>query len=464
MFNNLKTEKFYIFDKKSMRAFKLLLTVSFILISHIYVLSQTKISPSEINEKMQWFADAKLGIFIHAGIYSVEGVGESWSFHNKRISHVDYMKQLKKFTLINYKPDEWADLIAETGAGYAVITTKHHDGVALYDTKMNDLSIVNKTPAKIDMIQPLFKELRKRNIKCGAYYSLIDWSYEDYPGFLNDSSRYKIEDDYVRWNKFRAFMQGQIMEILTNYNPDLWWFDGDWEHSAEEWEAEKIRKTILKHTPNAIINGRLQGYGDYSTPEQNFPINRPKFNWWELCMTINDSWGFQHTDLNFKTPYEIITIFADVISKGGNMLLDFGPREDGSIPEESVFVLKELGAWNKKHYEAIFGTVAGMDSGHFYGPSTISKDSTTIYLFLAGNPQNQVTLRGLISEIESISVLGSGNAVNWKIVGKISWSPVPGLVYIDAPKTIDLDKYLTVYKIELKTPLKLYKGEGGLGL
>jgi alpha-L-fucosidase len=413
---------------------------------------------------MQWFADAKLGIFIHAGIYSVDGVGESWSFHNKKISHGVYMKQLDRFTLKNYDPQAWAELIAETGAGYAVITTKHHDGVAMYNTKMNDLSIVKKTPAKQDMIEPLFEELRKRNIKCGAYYSLIDWSFSDYPGFLNDSSRYKIEDDYQRWNKFREFMQGQITEILTKYNPDLWWFDGDWEHSAEEWEAEKIRKTILKHNPKAIINGRLQGYGDYSTPEQNFPISRPKYNWWELCMTINDSWGFQHTDVNFKTPYEIITIFADVISNGGNLLLDFGPREDGTIPEESINVLKELGSWNKKHSEAIFGTLAGLDAGHFYGPSTISKDSTTIYLFLAGNPQNQITLRGLMSEIDNISVLGSGSPVNWKIVGKISWSPVPGLVYIDAPATPELDKYLTVYKIKLKTKLRLYKGEGGLGL
>lgn len=447
-----------------MRAFKILLSISIILMLNNFGFAQTKINPSEIKEKMQWFADAKLGIFIHAGIYSVDGVGESWSFHNKRITHKEYMNQLKSFTLKNYKPEEWADLIAETGAGYAVITTKHHDGVALYDTKMNDLSIVRKTPAKTDMIKPLFNELRKRNVKCGAYFSLIDWSYEDYPGFLNDSSRYKIDDDYLRWNKFRLFMQGQITEILSNYNPDLWWFDGDWEHSAEEWEAEKIRKMILRHNPNSIINGRLQGYGDYATPEQNFPVSRPKFPWWELCMTINDSWGFQHTDLNYKTPYEIITIFADVVSKGGNMLLDFGPREDGSIPEESVFVLKELGIWNKKHNEAIFGTLAGLDAGHYYGPSTISKDSTTLYLFLTGNPQNQITIRGLMSEIESISIVGIDEAVSFKIVGKISWSPVPGLVYIDAPTKEHYDKYLTVYKVKLKSPLKLYKGEGGLGL
>lgn len=428
------------------------------------IFGQTKINPEEIKDKMQWFADAKLGIFIHEGIYAVDGIGESWSFYNKRISHANYMKQLNGFTLKNYDPAMWADLIQESGAKYAVITTKHHDGVAMYDTKMNDLSIVKKTPAKQDMIKPFFAELRKRNIKCGAYFSLIDWSYSDYPAFLNDSSRYKVENDYERWNKYRKFMQGQISEILKMYNPDLWWFDGDWEHSAERWESEKIRNIILSYNPNAIINGRLQGYGDYSTPEQNFPVSRPKYNWWELCMTINDSWGFQHSDVNFKTPYEVITIFADVISNGGNLLLDFGPREDGTIPDESVLVLKELGKWNKKYQEAIFGTLGGLSAGHFYGPSTISKDSTCIYLFLAGNPQNQITLRGLTSEIESISVLDSGNALNWKIIGKISWSQVPGLVYIDAPTKIDLDKYMTVIKIKLKSSLKLYKGEGGLYL
>ena len=146
--------------------------------------SQSKIDPKEIKDKMQWFADAKLGIFIHAGIYAVDGIDESWSFHNKKISHADYMKQLKGFTLKKYNPSSWADLIQESGARYAVITTKHHDGVAMYDTKMNNLSIVKVTPAKRDMIKPFFEELRKRNIKCGAYFSLIDWSDINYPGLF----------------------------------------------------------------------------------------------------------------------------------------------------------------------------------------------------------------------------------------------------------------------------------------
>ena len=124
---------------------------------------------------MQWFADAKLGIFIHEGIYAVNGVDESWSFYNKKISYKDYMAQLKGLTLNNYNPAAWADLIQESGAKYAVVTTKHHDGVAMYNTEMNNLSIVKKTPDKKDMIKPLFEELKKRNIKTGAYFSLIDW-------------------------------------------------------------------------------------------------------------------------------------------------------------------------------------------------------------------------------------------------------------------------------------------------
>jgi alpha-L-fucosidase len=425
-----------------------------------YSFSQQKTDPKEIKEKMQWFADAKLGIFIHTGIYAVNGIGESWSFHNKQISHADYMKQLKGFTLKNYNPAAWAELIKESGAQYSVITTKHHDGVAMYDTKMNMMSIVKASPAKRDMIKPFFDELRKRNIKCGAYFSLIDWTDNNYPGFLRDSSKYNIAKDYDRWNRFRSFFQGQINEISTTFNPDLWWFDGDWEHSAEEWESQKVRSIILAHNPKAIINGRLQGYGDYETPEQNFPVSRPKFNWWELCMTINESWGYQPTDTVWKTPYEVITIFVDAVSNGGNLLLDIGPKEDGNIPQQQINVLKELGAWNKKHGEAIFGTLGGIPQGHFYGPTTLSKDSTTLYLFLHGKTSGTLMLKGLDNKIQEITVLGNGTKLDHKVVGKISWSHVPGLVYIDVPAST-LDKYVTVLKLKLNKPIKLYRGQGG---
>ena len=286
------------------------------MISGQAVQAQNKINADSIRHKMQWFADAKLGIFIHYGIYAVNGIGESWSFHNKQISWPDYMKQLSGFTAQYYQPEQWAALIKESGAKYAVITTKHHDGVALWGTSEKTYNVVDYTPAKKDIIAPFFQALRKNNIKAGAYFSLIDWSHKDYPGFLSDSDRYSIVADTMRWYRFKQFLNHQLTEISSKYNPDLWWFDGDWEHSASEWESPQIRSLLLKRNPNTIINGRLAGYGDYDTPEQNFPVSRPNYNWWELCMTINDSWGFQPKDQHWKTLNEVISIFADVIANG----------------------------------------------------------------------------------------------------------------------------------------------------
>ncbi|XOV94130.1 MAG: alpha-L-fucosidase [Bacteroidota bacterium] len=425
----------------------------------LLAVGQKEISPESIEEKMQWFADAKLGIFIHWGIYAVDGVSESWSFHNGQISHTDYMKQLKGFTASKYDPEAWADLIKESGARYSVLTTKHHDGVALW--KSGPINVVKDTPAKRDLLTPFYNALRSRDIKTGAYFSLIDWSHQDYPGFLKDSSRYKVSEQPKRWEKFKAFNQDQIEEIATKFNPDLWWFDGDWEHSAKEWGSTEIRDIILKQNPDAIINGRLQGYGDYETPEQNFPVSRPAYPWWELCMTTNDNWGYRQSDTNWKTPYEIITIFVDAVSYGGNLLLDIGPMEDGTIPDEQVHILKELGAWNKKNGEAIFETIPGLPQGHFYGPSTMSKDSTSLYLFLPAKTTGEVMLKGLKSKINKITVVGDGSILEHKVVGKISWSPVPGLVYIDVPAEVQ-DKYVTVLKLELDEPVSLYRGKGGL--
>jgi alpha-L-fucosidase len=425
------------------------------------IFAQSQIQSDSIKQKMQWFADAKLGIFIHYGIYAVNGIGESWSFHNKEISYPDYMKQLEGFTAKNYHPEEWASLIQQSGARYAVMTTKHHDGVALWPTKQSKLNVVESTPAKRDLIDPFFQALRKKGIKAGAYFSLLDWSHPDYPGFLKDSSRYQTKNDPEKWKKFQGFLNGQLSELANNYHPDLIWFDGDWEHQANEWDAAGIRQRLLASNPNMIINGRLMGYGDYETPEQNFPVTRPAFKWWELCMTINNNWGYQPKDTAWKTPYEIISIFVDAVSNGGNLLLDIGPKADGTIPKEEVHILTELGKWNKRNGEAIFGQLGGIPQGHFYGPTTLSKDSTTLYLFLQGKTSGPVMIKGLDTKIKSIEVLGNGAKLKQKIVGKISWSAVPGLVYIDVPPTV-LDQYITVLKLSLEKPIKLYRGKGGL--
>lgn len=177
-------------------------------------------------------------------------------------------------------------------------------------------------------------------------------------------------------------------------------------------------------------------------------------------MTSNDNWGFHH-DNNWKTPYEIITIFVDAVANGGNLLLDMGPKADGTIPEEQIHILKELGAWNKRNGEAIFNTVGGLPQGHFYGPSTLSKDSSTLFLFLHGKQNGPVMIKGLKNKIEQVTVVGKGTRLQPKIVGKISWSPIPGLVYINVPEAA-CDKYVTVLKVKLDKPVSLYKGQGGL--
>jgi len=178
-------------------------------------------------------------------------------------------------------------------------------------------------------------------------------------------------------------------------------------------------------------------------------------------MTTNDNWGWQPTDTHWKTPYEVITIFADVVSNGGNLLLDIGPKADGSLPPEQVHVLRELGAWNRRHGEAVFGTLPGLPPGHFYGPSTLSPDSSTLYLFLPGKVSGQVVVKGLLNRIRAIDVVGTGDTLGHKVVGKISWSPVPGLVYVGVPEQ-GQDRYMSVLRLRLDGPLRLYRGRGGL--
>ncbi|MFN8211683.1 MAG: alpha-L-fucosidase [Bacteroidales bacterium] len=411
-------------------------------------------SPSGKAERMQWFKDAKLGIFIHWGIYAVNGIDESWSFYNGYISYPEYMKQLSGFTASKYNPAEWASLIKESGARYAVLTSKHHDGVALWDTKAGDLNVVKKTPAGRDLVTPFCNELRKNGIKVGLYYSLLDWSHPDYPNFTKNEKRY--QSDSIRWKRFLAFDFSQIKELGKNFNPDLYWFDGDWEQSAAKWNSPGIREIILSNNPKAIINSRLQGYGDYATPEQGLPLQRPADKYWELCMTVNDSWGYQQNDRNFKSTDEVIRIFAECLSRGGNLLLDIGPRADGSIPQEDVNVLKSLGRWTKKHGEAIYGTEGGLPSGYFHGPSTISSDSTMLYLFFPGNPGGEVMLEGVKNKINRIYVVGNGTKLDFKEYLRPYWSSNAGVVFIKVPETV-LDENMTVLAVVLDGKLNIQK-------
>lgn len=409
-------------------------------------------------ERLQWFKDAKLGIFIHWGIYAVDGVGESWSFHNGEITHEEYMSQLERFGADRYDPQEWVKLIKDSGAKYTVITSKHHDGVALWDTKLYDLSIPQRTPAARDVLTPFVDAVRGAGLKLGLYYSLIDWSHPNYPNFLRTQKRY--ENDETRWQRFNKFNHGQIKEISDLYSPDLFWFDGDWEFDAETWDAEQIRRQILGRNPSAIINSRLQGYGDYATPEQGLPILRPKDKYWELCFTMNDSWGYQGKDNNYKTSHQIIKVLVDCISMGGNLLLDIGPKADGTIPQEQVQILKDVGRWTKKHAEAINGTEAGISHGHFYGPTALSKDKRTLYLYVDGQPNGRLALKGLNNTVKQARVVGSDHVLETKVYGKLSWTDFPGVLYIDLPHD-QIDQDVTVIALEFEEEISLHREESG---
>jgi len=438
------------------------LIVIFLLFISIQIIGQEKKYTKE--EQLAWFKEAKLGIFIHWGFYSVKGIGESWSLYHKQISYKDYMNQGRFFTAKNYNAEKWAKLFKKIGAQYAVLTTKHHDGVVLWDTKYSHLNVKEKSPAKSNLVTPFVNAIRKEGLKIGLYFSLIDWSHPDYdvvfprPNTKNDYPQ-KKQEELSKWQRYVKFYKGQIKVLSDTYHPDLFWFDGDWEKSSEQWRAQSLKDSLLSWNPKIIVNSRLKTYGDYSTPEQGIPIIRPK-GAWEFSMTMNDNWGYFPTDTNYKPISQIIRTFVEVIASGGNLLLNIGPKPDGTIAKEQKERLLALGDWVNKHKKVVFGTKAGLPYGHFYGPTLLSKDETKIYLCLFDNPKNYISLKGINNKVKSIKVIGSNQQLHFERNGGASWSKIPGILRIEIPSEKNLDPYITVIEVDLENVLKLYRGRG----
>ncbi|HLP00210.1 MAG TPA: alpha-L-fucosidase [Fimbriimonas sp.] len=418
-----------------------------------------------------WFPDAKLGIFIHYGIYAVDGVPESWSLFNGSVSPEQYWNQLQGFTASNYDPEAWADLFQKAGAKYAVLTTKHHDGVALWDTQQEGRSVVRDTPAKRDLITPYAEALRKHDLKVGFYFSHLDWAHPDYPTIRQKQSHYghfdnrlafppEGSEDPQRWEKFKQFHRAQMDELCTQFGTvDLFWFDGDWERDPEQWDFKELKARILSHQPNTICNSRLLGEGDYATPEQGQPITAPE-GVWEFCVTINDSWGYQVQDHNQKSVRQLVRMFAETIGLGGNLLLDVGPTEDGAITPVQTERLLGLGRWVHKHAEAIYGSVAGLPAGLWYGASTLSKDRKTLFLMQFDAPREFLKVRGLATNVKSVSVVGTDQQLEFTKKRMEAWMGVPGDLDITIPENFEPDQDCTVYKVEFEEPLTIEMGSG----
>ena len=419
----------------------------------------------------EWFKKAKLGIFIHYGIYAVGDVSESWSFHNGNISYEDYMKQCEGFTASNYDPKAWAELFKKAGAQYVVMTSKHHDGVALFDTKYSDLSVVKKTPAGKDLVKGYTDAVREAGMKVGIYFSLIDWSDPRYRSVYPEGEDPKDHlkdvfatpaggpEDPEKWEEFLKFNNDQPHELMTNYGKiDLLWFDGDWERSAKQWKAKEFKAYLESMNPEVIVNSRLQGYGDYETPEQGIPLRGPE-GVWEFCTTINTSWGYRPSDNDYKTSKQVIRMFCDCLTLGGKMLLDVGPKEDGTLDERQVKVLEDLGTFIHDNEEAIYETEKGISYDHFLGGSTLSADKKVLYLFVYDKPSENLCVKGIKTPVKKVSVLHTGEELSFSYTGSLPWSGIPGTLWIRADQMKE-HPLVTVLKVELDGEITFNVGHG----
>ena len=431
------------------------------------MVSITISAQSQNHTDIEWFKDAKFGIFIHWGIFSVNGDGASWPVFNKKVSKEDYMKQAEKFTAEKYNPKEWAKLFKEAGARYAVLTTKHHDGMALWNTKANKLNVVNKTPAARDLLTPYCDAIKSEGIKLGLYFSWLDWSNDDYGAlgkmFKTDES--KNEPTSVKkWDNFLKSNDTQLKE-LSAFKPDLFWFDGDWGMPDHYWKMDEMRVKLKNWNPGIVLNERIGVYGDYETAEQGVPFEKREKPW-ELCMTMSPGWGYSERiqskpETHIKSN-QLIQILSETVCMGGNLLLNVSPKPDGTIPEWQIKNLKEIGQWLNENGEAIYETRAGIHKNHYGAPSTLSKDGKTLYLFVFSKPVNELMIKGLQNKAKSITVLGEDHTqLKIKNVGGAPWKKVPPTRFIKVPNNIELG-YGRVIKIEFNEEIELYTGKSGV--
>jgi alpha-L-fucosidase len=359
-------------------------------------------------------------------------------------------------------------LFAEAGARYTVLTTKHHDGMALWDTAEH-LSVVRDTPAGRDLVGPFCEAMRARDLHVGLYYSHCDWSHPDYPSLHappgtpsgHPGHRYSFasgSEDLARWANFIRFHRLQLRELCERYSPELLWFDGDWERNWQQWDFEQLNQQLRTWRPGVVINSRIGPYGDYATPEQAIPTVPPGKPW-ELCLTLNRSWSMA-TDPSYKTTGELIRMLAECAGMGGNLLLNVAPLSDGTIFYEQARLLREIGAWLKINGEGIYGTRAGLPASHWAGASTRSADGRTIYLIQFGFPGGEVPVKGLRNKVLSATVLGGdGFQLARRTSGGAPWMNIPGILWLDIPDAA-CQPHATVIKLELDGPLDLHTSEG----
>jgi len=402
------------------------------------------------DRRMEWWRQARFGMFIHWGLYAIPAgewkgkeipsIGE-WIMNNAQIPIAEYEQLARQFNPIKFDAEQWVKIAKDAGMKYIVITSKHHDGFCLWDSKVSDYDIMDATPFNRDISGELAQACRKHGIKLCFYHSIMDWHHPDaqgphYPNYNTDEKRNPNFARYVE-----NYMKPQLAELVTSYGPlGVLWFDGDW---IPEWNEQFGTETyyyVRALQPDIIINNRVgtgrkgmqgiteEGYfgGDFGTPEQEIPATGLPGVDWETCMTMNDTWGFKKNDLNWKFTKQLLHNLVDIVSKGGNYLLNVGPTAEGLIPQPSIERLEAMGKWLKVNGQSIYGTSASPFKKLQWGRCTqkqLAGDKTRLYLHVfdwpkdgklnAGALENKVTKAFVLAQGEQSSraVTRRGNEI-----------------------------------------------------
>src|SRR2546422_6454350 len=351
--------------------------------------------------RMKWWHEARFGMFIHWGLYSVIGRHE-WVMENEGIPVSEYAPLAKQFKPKPFPAREWAKIARETGMRYMVMTTKHHEGFCHFDTKTTDYCSPKQGPGR-DLVREYVEAARAEGMRVGFYYSLMDWHHPDGARCATDEAARK---------RFVEYIHTHIRELLTNYGKiDVLWYDVSWPLDVKGWESEKMNEMVFKLQPDIIVNNRNKLPGDFSTPEQTI-VAAEAGRAWESCMTMNDSWGYQRTDDAWKSPKQVIRNLITCAHDGGNYLINIGPKPDGSIPEESVQILSTVGRWMDKNGSALYGADVCQPRRSRNG--SFSRHGNTLYLhvhFLPGGGNN-LAFAGLRNKVKSVALLASGQKVD----------------------------------------------------
>ncbi len=296
-----------------------------------------------------WFIPARYGRFIHFGLYALLGRGE-WQMYLEQIPPDQYAKLKDRFNPSEFNAREWVDLARKAGQRYITITSKHHEGFAMFNTKLSDFSIMH-TPFGRDLCGELAEECHRQGMVISFYFSLMDWHSPLYRPSLKHGT--PVSQAFVK------FMHGQVRELCTNYGKlGALWFDGGWDHTPEQWQSERLIAMIRQLQPDALINNRTGLPADFSTPEEAIgEINKPG-RLWENCNTTNDAWGYDAMDQRFKSPREILHLLVKAVAGGGNLLLNVGPLPTGKIDPVSTANLDVVGEWLEKNGESIYGATS----------------------------------------------------------------------------------------------------------